>query len=382
MGWFGNVIDGATKAVHDVGASFAQGYRSTAREVHDFVKEPSFGGLIRAPGSILVDMGEKLPGVGGIIHDITTTRAEDRSNWMRDNKAHLANKRLYQISMPGTHDSGTFDLSHRDAIDAPNAVSWLSKVPVSSAVVQDWAKAQELDFVGQLNAGVRYFDLRIGVSKHDGSLRIVHSLESKQTLRELIEPMGRWMHEHPDEIVILDIQHSHGLDKSPNSVAELIVTFRDIFAGLYVARFRSEEHATYAELIQSSDRVVILCDDKDRLCSNADFFIHRSELFANFNVNWEGTVGRLGGPRPANDDRKMYGVPMSFSPTENPTTADEYTTFVTSSLKKWGAEKQNPLGVDRLKSLPLAGRGWLVICDFPEYPNMGIIDYTINLNKW
>jgi hypothetical protein len=57
---------------------------------------------------------------------------------------------------------------------------------------------------GQLNAGVRFFDLRIGVSKHDESLRIVHSLESNQTLRELLEPMGRWMHDHPDEIMILE----------------------------------------------------------------------------------------------------------------------------------------------------------------------------------
>jgi hypothetical protein len=61
-----------------------------------------------------------------------------------------------------------------------------------------------MGLAGQLNAGVRYFDLRIGVSKHDESLRIVHSLESKQTLREMLEPMGRWIQERPDEIIILE----------------------------------------------------------------------------------------------------------------------------------------------------------------------------------
>ncbi|KAJ7065860.1 hypothetical protein C8F01DRAFT_1126806 [Mycena amicta] len=192
--------------------------------------------------------------------------------------------------------------------------------------------------------------------------------------------MGRWMREHPDEIIILDIQHCHGLDKSANSVPELIATFRDIFAGLYVTKSRSEQHATYAELIQSSDRVVILCKE-DRVCSQADYFIRRNEFYANFDIVWDGAVGRLQGPRPANDDRKLYGVGLAFSPPEEPN-ADEVTTFATSSLKKWGAEKQNPLGVDRLKSLPLAGRGWLVSLDFPEHPNMAIIDYTINLNKW
>jgi hypothetical protein len=57
---------------------------------------------------------------------------------------------------------------------------------------------------GQLSAGVRFFDLRIGVSKHNESLRIVHSLESNQMLRELLEPVGRWMHEQSDEIIILE----------------------------------------------------------------------------------------------------------------------------------------------------------------------------------
>jgi hypothetical protein len=61
-----------------------------------------------------------------------------------------------------------------------------------------------MGLAGQLNTGVRYFDLRIAVSKHDDSSRIVHSLESKQTLRQLLEPMGRWMHDHPDEIIILE----------------------------------------------------------------------------------------------------------------------------------------------------------------------------------
>jgi hypothetical protein len=56
----------------------------------------------------------------------------------------------------------------------------------------------------------------------------------------------------------------------------------------------------------------------------------------------------------------MYGIWMSFSPTENPSTADDYTTFATSSLRKWGAEKQNPLAIGRLSKLQLGGRGWMI----------------------
>ncbi|KAJ6586433.1 PLC-like phosphodiesterase [Mycena vulgaris] len=359
---------------NETGMIVTQGYRSTAREVHEFVNDPDPMRIVKAPLNIVGDVAERLPAVGDLVHSLRNPAPGDRSNWMRENKAHLENKRLYQISMPGTHDSGTFDLSHRDALDAQNTVSGLSKFPVTTGVVHDWAKAQELDFVGQLSAGVRFFDLRIGVSKHDESLRIVHSLESNQTLRELLEPMGRWMHDHPDEIIILDIQHSYGLKDKPNRVQDLIATFRDIFTGLYVTKSRLEQHATYTELIESRDRVVILCDNKDLLSSQADYFIHRDDFFATY--NWNGND-----ERPTNGNRKMYGIGLSFSPPESPSTADEYATYATSSLKKWGAEKQNPLAIGRLKNLSLGGRGWIIILDFPEYPNMDVIDYTIDLNK-
>jgi hypothetical protein len=67
----------------------------------------------------------------------------------------------------------------------------------------------------------------------------------------------------------------------------------------------------------------------------------------------------------------MYGIGLSFSPPESPSTADEYATYITSSLKKWGAERQNPLAIGRLRNLSLGGRGWIIILDFPEV-SMGL----------
>ncbi|KAJ7926796.1 hypothetical protein B0H13DRAFT_2313293 [Mycena leptocephala] len=108
------------------------------------------------------------------------------------------------------------------------------------------------------------------------------------------------------------------------------------------------------------DQAVILRKTKDLLSSKADYFIHHDELFATYDPV---------GARPANDNHKMYGIRMSFSSTEKPSTADEYT------------EKQNPLAIARLENLQLDGRGWIIILDFPEYPNTEVIDYSINLNK-
>jgi hypothetical protein len=71
----------------------------------------------------------------------------------------------------------------------------------------------------------------------------------------------------------------------------------------------------------------------------------------------------------------MYGIRMSFSPTETPSTVDDYT------------EKQNSLAIARLENLQLDERGWIIILDFPEV-SMGpslllpiLIKYSIQTRR-
>jgi hypothetical protein len=64
----------------------------------------------------------------------------DLANWMGQASSLIGNRPLKQIVMPGTHDSGMY----------------------KGMLPADYAKNQNLDFTGQLNKGVRFFDFRIG----------------------------------------------------------------------------------------------------------------------------------------------------------------------------------------------------------------------------
>ncbi|MBE8990727.1 hypothetical protein [Nostoc sp. LEGE 12450] len=64
----------------------------------------------------------------------------DLSNWMGQLSSLIANRPLKQIVMPGTHDSGMY----------------------KNMLPADYAKNQNLDFKGQLDKGVRFFDFRAG----------------------------------------------------------------------------------------------------------------------------------------------------------------------------------------------------------------------------
>ena len=63
----------------------------------------------------------------------------DMANWMKQLNPLIGSWKLGQIAMPGTHDSNMF-----------------------RGTKKDWGRNQSLDIVGQLNAGARYFDFRIG----------------------------------------------------------------------------------------------------------------------------------------------------------------------------------------------------------------------------
>ncbi|MEN7551689.1 phosphatidylinositol-specific phospholipase C domain-containing protein [Rapidithrix thailandica] len=84
----------------------------------------------------------------------TTSLFIDRSTWMTDSYDLLRGKKLKDICLPGTHDSGTHKLY--DDMACPPVNIPLGKI----GRVKELAKAQRLSIKGQLDAGVRFFDIR------------------------------------------------------------------------------------------------------------------------------------------------------------------------------------------------------------------------------
>jgi hypothetical protein len=68
--------------------------------------------------------------------------ATDRDQWMAGMSDVLGPRLLKQVIIPGSHDSGTYDFWNEGA--AP------------------YAQAQDVDLTAQLNAGIRYLDIRAG----------------------------------------------------------------------------------------------------------------------------------------------------------------------------------------------------------------------------
>ena len=80
---------------------------------------------------------------------------------------------------------------------------------VGADVERNQIKAQETNFVGQLNCGARALDLRLGFQQSGGSLKFHHGpiYMQDQTVANTMPDVMQWAADHPTELVLLLLSH-------------------------------------------------------------------------------------------------------------------------------------------------------------------------------
>ena len=103
---------------------------------------------------------------------------------------------LSEITLPGTHNSGT-----------------------QNTQFAFFAKCQGLGISGQLEAGYRYLDIRLGLDEESGKLILKHdftnckptALSNKAlTLSEVLRDCYAFLEAHPTEAVLFCVKHEYG----------------------------------------------------------------------------------------------------------------------------------------------------------------------------
>lgn len=116
----------------------------------------------------------------------------------------------------GSHDSLSCSITpHSDiAPDEPDlynsffirATSCLSK-----RIIYNWCCTQSFDCKQQLEAGIRYFDLRVAKCPDDSLLYIVHGLYGTE-VKNVLKTMQEFLTTHSKEVLLLDFQHLYEMD--------------------------------------------------------------------------------------------------------------------------------------------------------------------------
>lgn len=164
--------------------------------------EPSY---VRAPNGA-VNMAEVTDG----------NASSGMENWMGDLPEGLHSVPLNHLAIPGSHDSCSYTISPQAEI-APDNEYYGNKLmkllgPIGKQIMYSWSVTQNITTKEQLQAGIRYFDLRIAVRKDpkDENLYLIHGLFGAVVDNFLVE-VRDFLEGHRTEVILLHFQHFYNM---------------------------------------------------------------------------------------------------------------------------------------------------------------------------
>jgi hypothetical protein len=128
--------------------------------------------------------------------------------WMEAAYDQIKDKTLAELCLPGTHDSGTYELFNILAPDATDTVRQLwNQFGIGGATAIDqfikgMAVTQTKTFYQQFEAGVRYIDLRVCIM--DGKFFTCHSLRG-HLISTLMQDVRRFLDENRMEVLVFKV---------------------------------------------------------------------------------------------------------------------------------------------------------------------------------
>ncbi len=197
------------------------------------------GSLLLFPALALIGCG---PGGGDSVESTQPGAGLEGSKltlvaWMNDIAPAIANRKLNEIVLPGTHDSGTYGVTStsapaNDGNPEPCTLGIVAKVmefartlangvklspPTCMEVQRDWSKSQAQTTLQQLAGGIRYIDLRVESS--GDRFQVVHSLVSTDMDNVLRDVKAFYAAQgyQSREIVLLDINHTYRMTAESDS---------------------------------------------------------------------------------------------------------------------------------------------------------------------
>ena len=130
------------------------------------------------------------------------------------------NSKWNAFPISGSHDSFTQSMASTNEFgpDCPTSIKDMCKLFGSTAknIVYKWSVTQSLTFRKQLQAGIRYFDLRVAPGKDPDSTEQVyftHGLLCNK-VEPTLQEVSSFLNENPREVVLLDFNHFYKMSDS------------------------------------------------------------------------------------------------------------------------------------------------------------------------
>uniref|UniRef100_A0A3Q2PTM6 Phosphatidylinositol-specific phospholipase C, X domain containing 3 n=1 Tax=Fundulus heteroclitus TaxID=8078 RepID=A0A3Q2PTM6_FUNHE len=154
------------------------------------------------------------------------------ADWMASLPQSMHAVPLANMAIPGSHDSFSFYIDEASPVgpEQPETVQNFVSVfgTVAKKLMRKWLATQTMNFISQLEAGIRFFDLRISTKPRDpdNELYFAHGLFSA-TVREGLEQISCFLSAHAKEVVFLDFNHFYGVQNLHHE--KLVAMLKEVF---------------------------------------------------------------------------------------------------------------------------------------------------------
>jgi hypothetical protein len=208
-------------------------------------------------------------------------------NWMGElyQAKLLDHVKLIDLSLPGSHDSLSYDLSLVVSDDGIDNLTQLAKLLHSLGMFQILpgdleeffrmqAKTQQLTVTQQLDNGIRFLDIRIMWEQDKKEWYSIHFMQSKRPALEYLQQIRTWLDQHPHEVIVIWLsKHGSttdtGEEQYPGVTLEQKKQFWDaycqIFHGLLMQQHTNDNTSIFtnsvADLINKNHRVISYVSD-------------------------------------------------------------------------------------------------------------------------
>lgn len=144
----------------------------------------------------------------------------DLTRWMGQIRDVIGDRPLNKIVMPGSHDAGSWSITDKTGVcDTASQAGMARDHPQIAATI---SVTQKTPVKEQLDSGSRYLDLRL--CKQDGKWYTYHGgplgglfFDDPATGRKgEINDIAAWIHDHPEEIVTIELRTSVPADADPS----------------------------------------------------------------------------------------------------------------------------------------------------------------------
>ena len=258
----------------------------------------------------------------------------DTANWMSLLRTEIGDKRLGDIIIPSTHDSGTSGITEDSILVDQNFLFQLAE-DVTPATVVNWSMTQPDKFDLQMEYGFREFDMRIAdVDEYEpGVFRWWHGLAGDD-ITEGLQHVAEFSADHPEEILLLSMGHFAAPGNASDPTLPIPDARKDVLSDLllqYLGQYMTpkgnlSDNPSMNEVLATGCNIIMLMNDgyirakDDRYWSSIihsrwtgvtnpeELFQQRTSLLVDFNQNYANSLTHISGCVTPNEQIVIAGL--------------------------------------------------------------------------